>query len=242
MTAKEHYDQHLGNFYSWMAGDFRTKQNEHQQFLTEHAIKPNSTKCAIDLGAAHGIQSISLAKLGFTVKSIDFNRQLLTELKQNSKGFNIEVIEDDICSVNKYTDPKPEVIICWGDTLTHLDTLNAIEQLLNDCCKALDKGGKIILSFRDYAEELTANERFILVRSDDNRILTCFLEYKPGFVTVTDLLYEMTENGWNQKVSSYNKVRVPTSRIKNQLLKNGMKIVFDKPVNRLVTIIARKEN
>ncbi len=24
MPVKEHYDNHLGNFYSWMAGDFNT--------------------------------------------------------------------------------------------------------------------------------------------------------------------------------------------------------------------------
>jgi hypothetical protein len=25
MTVKEHYDQHLGRFYSWMTGDFLNK-------------------------------------------------------------------------------------------------------------------------------------------------------------------------------------------------------------------------
>ena len=26
MSVKEHYDNHLGNFYSWMIGDFISKQ------------------------------------------------------------------------------------------------------------------------------------------------------------------------------------------------------------------------
>jgi 2-polyprenyl-3-methyl-5-hydroxy-6-metoxy-1,4-benzoquinol methylase len=164
MTVKAHYDQHLGHFYSWMAGDFDEKQKEHQQFLTKHQIKPSSTQFAIDLGAGHGIQSVSLAKLGFKVKAIDFNKQLLTELRLNSKGFEIEVIEDDICLFNKYIDTKPELIICWGDTITHLNSETEIEQLLIDCCEALNENGKLIISFRDYSDELIGDNRFIPVK------------------------------------------------------------------------------
>jgi hypothetical protein len=31
MAVKEHYDNHLGKYYSWMAGDFTEKRVEHQQ-------------------------------------------------------------------------------------------------------------------------------------------------------------------------------------------------------------------
>jgi predicted nicotinamide N-methyase len=241
MTAKEHYDNHLGEFYSWMAGDFEAKQNEHRQFLEEHSIIAASTKLAVDLGAGHGIQSVSMAKLGFKVKAIDFNRRLLTELKHNSKGLEIEVTEDDIRSIKKYADPKPELIICWGDTITHLESIQEIEQLLFDCCEALTENGKLILSFRDYSDELAGDNRFIPVKSDDNRILTCFLEYFPNHISVTDLLYEKESTGWKQKVSSYNKVRISPSTIKNYLANNGMAIIFDGVVNRLNTIIAEKK-
>src|SRR5580698_4501227 len=145
MTAKDHYHNHLGNFYSWMAGDFNTKQKEHQQFLKEQNIAPQSTKLAIDLGAGHGIQSVSLAKLGFKVKAIDFNPQLLTELQQNSKGFDIEVVEDDIRSFTKHTSQEPELIICWGDTLSDLESEKEIEQILIDCCASLTENGKLII-------------------------------------------------------------------------------------------------
>jgi SAM-dependent methyltransferase len=240
MTVKEHYDQHLGHFYSWMAGNFDEKQKEHQQFLIEHQIKPSSTQFAVDLGAGHGIQSVSLAKLGFKMKAIDFNRQLITELKLNSKGFDIDVIEDDIRLFNKHIDTKPELIICWGDTITHLNSEIEIEQLLINCCEALNENGKLIISFRDYSNELVGDNRFIPVKSDENRILTCFLEYSPKQVRVTDLFYEKENSGWKQKVSSYNKIRISVFSIKNILLKNGMKIIFDDLVNRLNTIIAIK--
>ena len=57
------------------------------------------------------------------------------------------------------------------------------------------------------------NSRFIPVKSDENRIFTCFLEYTTNYVTVSDLLYEKEQTGWKQKVRSYNKVRISTSII-----------------------------
>lgn len=240
MTAKEHYDKHLGNFYSWMVSDFDAKQKEYQQFLETHDITPTSTQIAIDFGAGHGLQSVSLAKLGFRVKAIDFNQQLLKELEINGKQLPIDIIEDDIRHVKRYADTKPELLICWGDTITHLASMNEIEQFINDCSEILNENGKIILSFRDYSTELSGNNRFIPVKSDDNRILTCFLEYQPDFVRVTDLLYEKSNTGWEQKVSSYNKVRITMIDIMKLLNNNKLTVIFEENKNRVITIIAAK--
>ena len=239
-TAKQHYDSHLADLYSWMAGDFDSKQKEFQQFLKEQDVLPESVKIAVDLGAGHGIQSVALAKMGFKVKAIDFSCQLLDELRINGKGLNIEIIVDDIRSIAPYTDPKPGVIVCWGDTITHLDDLADVEQFLVNCCTALAQNGKLILSFRDYSTELTGDSRFIPVKSDENRILTCIFEYSADHVRVTDLLYKKHGHEWKQKVSSYQKVRIPVSFVRDCLGENGMEIIFEGEVNRLTAIIAAK--
>lgn len=240
MTTKEHYDNHLGDFYSWMMGDFETKQKEHQQFLEQNKIAPNSTKIAIDLGAGNGIQSVSLAKLGFSVKAVDFNKQLLAELAINRQNLPIEIIEDDIRSVKKFADENPELIICWGDTLTHLESPAEIEKLIADCAEILADGGKLILSFRDYSTPLVGDARFIPVKTDETRILTCCLDYETEKVRVTDLLHYKTESGWAQKVSSYYKIRVSPKEIEAMILENGLKITFNGMVSRMFTIIAEK--
>lgn len=240
MTVKEHYDRHLGDIYSWMVGDFDTRQIEHQHFWEAHDLSPHSTSIALDLGAGHGIQSVSLAKLGYTVKAIDFNQQLLSELIGNTHGFSVTCFNDDIRHVTKYADPKPELIICWGDTLTHLESLDDIRQLLTDCCDSLIEGGKLVLSFRDYSTALSGNQRFIPVKSDDRKILTCCLDYEVDRVRVTDLLQLKTENSWRQKVSSYYKVRISPNCVVKILADCGLSVVFNEVVNRMTIIIATK--
>jgi len=240
MTAKEHYDNHLGNFYSWMVGDFESKTKEFQNFLKDNSIFPTNSKNAIDLGAGHGIQSVALAKLGFNVFAIDFNKQLLNELKRNSKGLNIEIVNGDIKNVNQFSAKEIELVLCCGDTLSHLNDKNEIKKLITDISTILKSNEKILFSFRDYSTELIGDSRFLSVKSDDNRILTCILDYEKEKVRVTDLLHEKTETGWKQKVSSYFKVRILTNEIIELLESVGFKIQLNSVINRMTNVIAIK--
>lgn len=240
MKVKEHYDTHLGNFYSWMAGDFEIKTQEFREFLSGNGIKPQRNKIAIDLGAGHGLQSIPLAELGFQVLAIDFNQHLVDELKSNAKGLAITTRIGDIRHIRQFSENKPELIACCGDTLSHLDTKKEIRTLIADISDMLDINGKLILSFRDYSTILTDTNRFIPVKSDENKILTCIVEYEDEFVRVTDLLHEKANDGWVQKVSSYKKVRLLTNEVVEMLLTNNFEIEVNRVVNRLTTIVASK--
>src|SRR5690242_12403059 len=197
MGAKEHYDNHLGNFYSWMAGDLNTKTDEFLRLLSDHHFKAADGETAVDLGAGHGIQAIALAKCGYRVIAIDFNHQLLKELRENTRSYDVTVVNDDLRRVRDHAD-SAAVITCCGDTLTHLDRKSDIEQLVIDVFHALKPGGRAVFSFRDYSIALVGDGRFIPVKSDGNRILTCVLNYSPESVTVTDLLHERIGNTWKQ--------------------------------------------
>jgi len=240
MTVKEHYDKHLGNFYSWYTGNFEENKENFKAFCLENGIKPFESGYAIDLGAGHGIQTIALAALGFKIRAIDFNNQLIAELKSRIDKYPIEVFNDDIRLVSKYSQPKPELIVCCGDTLPHLDSLIEVQKLIKDSLDILVPNGKIILSFRDYSTELEDTNRFIPVKSDSQRILTCFIEYFADKLRVTDLLNEFENGKWVQKVSSYYKVRLTKDITIKYLNESGFKISYERISNGMVTIIAYK--
>jgi SAM-dependent methyltransferase len=240
MNTKEHYENHLANYYSWMFGDFDAKINESQGFFQSHNIKPVSTKVSIDLGAGCGFQSIPLAKIGFNVKAIDFSKKLLDELKSKSNGLSIEVIENDILNFNVYSNYNPELIVCMGDTVPHLDSLESVRELIKNSHEILLKNGKLVLTFRDLTFELKGEDRFIPVNSDDGRIFTCFLEYHPTYVKVFDIVYEKKKGKWIQKISSYKKLIISQAVIKEYCEDAGFKIEFMGIENGLVTVIGIK--
>jgi hypothetical protein len=240
MTVKDHYDNHLGNFYSWYTGDFESNKNNFKLFCIVNGIKPFNSGISIDLGAGHGIQTIALAELGFKVKAIDFAIQLVDELKSKIGNHQIEVYNDDIRLIARYSTPKPELIICCGDTLPHLESLTEIDTLITDSFTALVPRGRIILSFRDYSTELSDIQRFIPVKSDEKRILTCFIEYFTDKLRVTDLLHEFENGKWVQKVSAYYKTRCTRDWVVEKLVAAGFVILLNSLEKGMVSIIAQK--
>ncbi len=238
MSVKAHYDNHLGFFYSWMVGNTTSKINEFVEFIKKHQLLPKSTGIAIDLGAGHGIQSLALAQSGFKVTAIDFNQTLLDELKAADQGDTIEILNGDLRKVLSYKNKQPELIVCCGDTIAHLDSKEEIESLIIDISNTLTPNGKLILSFRDYRTPLTDNSRFIPVKQSESRMLTCFLEYEDQQVKVTDILHEKENGKWIQKVSSYNKVRVSEPMILDLLESNGFKVQLSETTKGIIKIIA----
>jgi hypothetical protein len=108
-----------------------------------------------------------------------------------------------------------------GDTLTHIPDEKSVRMLIKETASVLVEQGKLILSFRDYSMELSGIQRFIPVRSDEDRILTCLLEYFPNHVMVTDIVHERTNGQWIMKVSSYPKLKLPVGMVKDFLAEEG---------------------
>ena len=240
MTVKEHYDNHLGNFYSWMLGDFDTNEERMREFFAAHGIASQTNQTALDLGCGNGIQSVALAKLGYKVKAVDFNEQLLNELSGHKSHFDIEVINSEFINYLNSVNKKFSLITCMGDTILHLESREWVREFIKLCYENLESGGKLILSFRDYTNELKGDARFIPVKSDDTRVMTCFLEYSDEYVNVTDLLHEKINGEWMQFVSSYKKVRVLPEEIEKYLKDAGFEIEPNENFNRMIHLIANK--
>jgi SAM-dependent methyltransferase len=240
VSVKEHYDNLLATYYSWISGGFDLKIEENRTFFRNHGIRPVSSGVALDLGAGSGFQSIPLAESGFSVIALDTNRQLLAELKEKAKDLPIVTVRDTMLNFGEHSPSEIDISVCMGDTLTHLQSPEEIQQLLDNIYLALTRDGILILSFRDMTHELSGLDRFIPVRSDSNRIFTCFLEYETQHVKVHDIVYEKINDQWKMKKSAFRKLRISPQWVKDILVMLGYKIAtFDIHMG-IVTIVARK--
>jgi hypothetical protein len=90
---------------------------------------------------------------------------------------------------------------------------------------------------------LKGESRFIPVKSDRGRILTCFLEYFAEHVEIHDLFneYNGQSESWVQKVSSYKKLRISKSEIEGMLLKACFSIGLANVKRGFVTLICKSE-
>lgn len=239
-TVEAHYETHLGPVYAWMLGNRQAALTRSSAELEEMVLPSATNATALDLGAGLGLHSLALARRGFSVIAIDSCRVLLDELRPQAAGLPITVIESDILDFLAHVTSPCDVIICLGDTLTHLPTLAAVESLLSGVVAALSDRGMFAATFRDYASKtLEGNERFILVRRDENRILTCFLEYGTDHVTVHDVLTQREDGRWIQSVSSYPKLRLAPGWVIAKLEALGLAARLETAPSGMVRIVAR---
>ena len=75
-----------------------------------------------DLGCGPGFQSLALARMGYRVLAIDLSEQLLAELTRSAADLPIQTIHDDLLHFERHLDLSPSLIVCMGDTITHLDS------------------------------------------------------------------------------------------------------------------------
>ena len=238
--VSEHYENLLAKYYSWMSGGADTKIKENQKFFSEHDIHPMRSGLAFDLGAGCGFQSIPLAKLGFQVVAIDLSAKLLAELKETSGKLQIEAVCDDLLNFTNYDRGRIELVVCMGDTLTHLESIKKVRTLFDKVYSAVESGDRLVLSFRNLTVELREVDRFIPVQNDDHTIFTCFLEYEKDTVKVHDIIYEKKDRQWALKKSFFRKLRISPDWTRSYLQSIGFALEFDNEENGLATIIARK--
>src|SRR5215467_3163561 len=241
VSVQQHYDHHLGPIYGWMIGDFETAKAAAREELRAAGISDGAGRIAVDLGAGPGAHAIALAEAGYSVTAIDACAELLEELRGNDGAGSVRGVHADLADLRRYCDDPAHLVLCMGDTLTHLPSLASVDALFADVAQVLAPGGVFIATFRDYASKtLEGNARIIPVRQAKSRILTCFLEYGSTTVTVHDLLHEWTESGWALRVSSYPKLRLSPESARSTLERLGLTVSLASGPRGMTRLIARR--
>ena len=240
VSVEEHYESLLSDVYTWLMGGFDEAKRSNLEFFKNRKITPLSSGIAFDLGAGSGFQSIPLAELGFNVTAIDLSQKLLDELRSNSNNKSLVTINDDILNFRDHLSTNCELIVCMTDTITHLKSKDDALTIFQNSFSSLEDGGTLILTFRDLSTELKDTDRFIPVRSDENIIFTCFLEYECETVKIHDIVYIKKNDKWELNKSSYRKIRLSVEWVEKQLSNIGFKIEESSNRNGFQTIVAVK--
>ncbi len=240
-TVKDHYDKFLGEVYSWILGDFETAYRKNVDLFARLKLAPEQGNCAVDLGCGPGCQSVPLAELGYDVLAIDFCQALIDELAGRIDGLSVKPVCDDVLNFPDHLSRQADLIVCMGDTLVHLPDRKTVQILIRKICDAIRPGGRFIYAIRDYVDYVPQGaDRFIPIRSNENQIFTCFLDYRDDVVHVHDVLHQKQGDEWRMKISDYLKLRLDTAGLDEQLTANGLFILDRSVVDGMITVTAQK--
>ena len=238
--ARTHYDAFLAPIYVWMVGDVDKALDESRAVLKRAGIR-RGTGRAVDLGCGFGLRSIPLAELGYEVTALDQSRVMLGALEARRGKLPITCVEGSLASFGAHAPTDVDVVVCMGDSLLHVTTWAEVEAVVAGCSRVLVAGGRVLLQFRDLvSEERAEGARFSLVRGDESRILTTFLDYTPTTVLVHDIVHTRSGDGWTLDVSVFPKLRVDRALLAHTFSEAGFTIETNDVHEGVVTLVARK--
>jgi SAM-dependent methyltransferase len=238
--VRSHYESFLAPVYSWLAGGAEAAFARGEVELDALRLIPlRASASALDLGAGFGMHSVPLARRGFNVVAVDSSGALLRELRGHAGNLPILTAEADLLDFPQHVVGPMDVILCMGDTLTHLASKQALESFFAQVLAALAPGGTFVLTFRDYSAPMIRESRFIPVKSDADRIFTCFLEYGNEHVDVYDVLHERQGSQWTQRVSSYRKLRLLPDWVCAALRNAGFQVTQEAGLSGMIRVVAR---
>jgi SAM-dependent methyltransferase len=240
--VRDHYGKLLGPVYSWMVGDIDAATTRADAELDAIGLPSQADGFAVDLGAGFGMHSLPLARRGYQVMAVDSYEPLLSELGSRAGSLAIRTVNADLLEFKAHVAQPATVILCMGDTLTHLPDIASVEALFTTVSDTLVPSGLFAVTFRDYVSTPSKGDgRFILVRSDENRILTCFLEYSEATVQVHDVLHERDGGQWRLRLSSYPKLRLSPEWVVTALTSLGFTVRREPGLSGMVRVIAQQK-
>lgn len=119
-------------------------------FVKNRVVELNG-KQILDIGCATGELAFNLAKENANVTGIDLNEDLLVQAKSKKIHSNLCFQIGNMLELE--TDFQPaqfDAVLCFGNTLVHLQTPELIKQMLKGVFSVLKPGGQFLLQILNY--------------------------------------------------------------------------------------------
>jgi SAM-dependent methyltransferase len=241
-TAKRHYEALLGSIYRWSVSAAGDPVARAAAWLARYELDRAETY--LDLGAGFGAHTLALARAGKRVTAVDFDSGLLDELRGalGEHAERVSVKEAELCEFVRTSEDGWDVILCAGDTLTHLPARSDVAELIAGCRDRLTPAGKLALAYRDstdFAAEGSA--RFLEVARDETRSMHCLLEpLDEEHLRVTDIVTDVGPDGPRTRISDYVKLRLAPALVEDYAARAGLRLlVSDEERGMTTQIFAR---
>jgi SAM-dependent methyltransferase len=239
-----HYDALLAARYTWMMGGLDGCVSSARALLDAVGLTDEGSGAVLDLGAGAGYHARVLASRGFTVTAVDTSDTLLKELGEGCAGMPVTTLQADLLDEPKFAALAPfELILCVGDTLTHLASMKEVDKLIRMAARLLAPGGALLLQFREQPKDLSPQDSVIKMRAERDRIMQCVLHFEPERVWVTDVVHEWNGQAWLTTKSTYPKLRISTDVVLEIATTAGLNVRFNETLTRQrVLVLTRSDS
>lgn len=208
----DEFSQDYDRFVNWQArlsGEMPFIEKQFK-FLKQKHEQPISV---LDAACGSGGHAIALAKSGYAVAGADLSPGMIDQARRNAgqEGLDIDFQPFGFGDLSRNFSNSPlfpfHGIICLGNSLPHLLSLQEIRQGLLDFHACLAPGGVLILQNRNFDVVMAKKERWIGPQSrpvaDEEWLFLRFYDFDAdGLITFNIVRLQRLAGGdWQQRVS-----------------------------------------
>jgi len=149
------------SFYNQIAPFYHHifKINANQVDFIKSKIPPESNCKVLDIGCGIGTLSFELVNYYKNVLGIDMDAEMIrVASKKNNKSKSIQFQQKSMLKLDTFIDDNSiDGIICFGNTLVHLNSLDEIADFLQQSKAVLKSNGKLLLQIVNYDKIIKKN-------------------------------------------------------------------------------------
>ncbi|MDO8692204.1 MAG: class I SAM-dependent methyltransferase, partial [Dehalococcoidia bacterium] len=209
-------------------------------------LKPLQAKTVLDCTCGTGLQSIALARRGYSVTGSDLSAAMLRRARLNAieAGLDISWVRADIRRLEETIRGQFDAVITCGNSLLHLSTRDNLYAAIKSMSLVVREGGHLLIDQSDGEASLLAPHPFASgrVTLPDGLTLSMYTteERKGEIITLSMFIARDTPDG--PEVSHTRmRLRIPVREELIQLLSNaGFAQVADISRKGSITLLAEK--
>ena len=212
-TTYDDFSQDYDRFVNW-----ESRLAAEMPFL-EHLLGQVSTGQArplsvLDAACGTGMHAIALARKGYTAAGADYSQGMVAAAQANADKQNAQVLFkhagfNEIKRAFEQEANFPfDTITCFGNSLPHLTSREAIKQALLDFANCLRPGGLLVLQNRNFDAVMAKRERWIGPQSysenGNDWLFLRFYDFDPDGLISFNIVRLKREAGgeWKQALST----------------------------------------
>ena len=140
---------------------------------------PEKEAKLLDVGCGIGTLSFELINYYSNILGIDMDAEMINAALNKNKSKSVQFQQLSMLDLKGFIDKNSlDGIICFGNTVVHLNSLNEIADFLQQAKTALKVGGKLLLQIVNYDKIIAKNIQQLPLIDNDEIIFERTYNYK----------------------------------------------------------------